>query len=44
MGSLVVQVIRNPLANEGDARDVDSAPGLGRSPGGKNGNPLSILA
>ena len=33
-------VIKNPFANAGDARDVDSIPGLGRFPGGRNGNPL----
>ena len=27
-------------ANAGDARDADSIPGLGRSPGVGNGNPL----
>ena len=27
-------------ANAGDMRDVDSIPGLGRSPGGGHGNPL----
>ena len=27
-------------ANAGDARDVGSIPGSGRSPGGGNGNPL----
>ena len=27
-------------ANAGNARDVGSIPGLGRSPGGGNGNPL----
>ena len=27
-------------ANAGDARDVGSIPGSGRSPGGRNGNPL----
>ena len=27
-------------ANVGDGRDVGSIPGLGRSPGGRNGNPL----
>ena len=27
-------------ANAGDVRDADSIPGLGRSPGGGNGNPL----
>ena len=33
-------VVKNPPANTGDARDVDSIPGLGRSPGEGNGNPL----
>jgi len=33
-------VIKNLPANAGDARDVDSIPESGRSPGGKNGNPL----
>ena len=28
----------------GDAGDMGSIPGLGRSPGGRNGNPLRILA
>ena len=28
---------KNPLANAGNARDVGSVPGLGRSPGGGNG-------
>ena len=27
-------------ASAGDARDLGSIPGLGRSPGGGNGNPL----
>ena len=27
-------------ANAGDARDMSSIPGSGRSPGGGNGNPL----
>ena len=31
-------VVKNPPANSGDARDADSTPGLGRSPG--VGNPL----
>ena len=30
----------NPLANAGDSRDTCSIPGLGRSPGIGNGNPL----
>ena len=33
-------VIKNPPANIGDAGDVGSIPGLGRSPGGEEGNPL----
>ena len=31
---------KEPPANAGDARDAGSIPGLGRSPGGENGNPL----
>ena len=30
----------NPPANVGDMGDVGSIPGLGRSPGGRNGKPL----
>ena len=33
-------MVKNPPANVGDARDVGSIPGLGRSPGGGHGNPL----
>ena len=33
-------MVKNPPANVGDIRDVGSIPGLGRSPGGGNGNPL----
>ena len=33
-------VTQNLPANAGDARDVGSIPGLGRSPGGRHGNPL----
>ena len=33
-------VVKNPPANAGDAGDADSIPGLGRSPGGGNGNPF----
>ena len=33
-----VSVIKNPPANGGDARDMGSIPGWGRSPGGGNGN------
>ena len=38
--SLVAQLVQNPTANAGDARDVDSIIGSGRSPGVGNGNPL----
>ena len=31
---------KKPPANAGDIRDVGSIPGLGRSPGEGNGNPL----
>ena len=33
-------VVKNPPVNEGDIRDTGSVPGLGRSPGGGNGNLL----
>ena len=33
-------MVKNPPANAGDIRDVDSIPGLGRSPGGGHGNLL----
>ena len=33
-------VVTNPPASAGDRRDMDSIPGLGRSPGGGRGNPL----
>ena len=33
-------MVKNPLANVEDARDVGSIPGLGRSPGVGNDNPL----
>ena len=38
--SQVAVVVKNPLANAGDMRDVGSIPGLGRSSGGGLGNPL----
>ena len=38
--SQVSLVVKNPLINAGDLRDVGSIPGLGRSPGVGNGNPL----
>ena len=33
-------VVKKPPPNAGDLRDVGSIPGLGRSPGEENGNPL----
>ena len=44
--SQVALVVKNPPANVGDIRVVGSTPGLGRSPGEGDGNPLqaSILA
>ena len=38
--SQVALVVTNLPANAGDARDVGSIPGLGRSSGEGNGNPL----
>ena len=38
--SQMVLVVKNSPANVGDIRDAGSIPGLGRSPGGGNGNPL----
>ena len=39
-GLTVALVVKNPPANAGEIRDVDSIPELGRSPGGGHGNPL----
>jgi len=36
----VVLVVKNLPANAGDISDAGSIPGLGRSPGEGNGNPL----
>ena len=33
-------VVKNPPADAGDPRDIDSTPGLGRSSEVGNGNPL----
>ena len=33
-------MVKNPPANAGDIRDASSIPGLGRSLGVRNGNPL----
>ena len=38
--SQVALVVKNPPADAGDIRDTGSIPGLGRSPGERNGNPL----
>ena len=38
--SQVMLVPKNPLANAGDAGDLDVISGLGRPPGEGNGNPL----
>ena len=38
--SQVALVVKNPPDNAGDTRDAGSNPGLGRSPGEGNGNPL----
>ena len=35
--------LRNVPANAGDIRDTGSIPGLGRSPGERNDNPLVFL-
>ena len=40
MGFPGALVVKNPPANAGDIRDMDSIPGSGRSPGGDHGNPL----
>ena len=40
MGTQMLLMVMNPPASAGDARDVSSIPGLGRSPGGGHGNPL----
>ena len=38
--SQILLVVKNLSDNAGDVRDMGSIPGLGRSPGGGNGNPL----
>ena len=40
MGFPGVTIVKNPAANAGHLRVVDSIPGLGRSSGGGHGNPL----
>ena len=41
--SQVVLVVKNLLANAGDARDASPIPGSGRFPGKGNDNPLQYL-
>ena len=36
----MAQWVKNPPAKAGDTGDVGSVPGVGRSPGEGNGNPL----
>ena len=36
-------MVKNPPASAGDARDMSSIPGWGRSPGEGNGNPLQYF-
>ena len=36
----MILVVEKPLLNAPDVRDLGSIPGLGRSPGEGNGNPL----
>ena len=36
-------MVKNQPANAGDVRDLGSIPGLGRSPGVGNDNPLQIV-
>ena len=38
--SQVALVVKNPLANAEDIREVSSIPEWGRAPGGEHGNPL----
>ena len=38
--SQLALVVKSPPANTGDIRDTSLIPGLGRSPGVENGNPL----
>ena len=37
-------MVKNLLASAADARDTGSIPGMGRSPGVGNGNPLQYFA
>ena len=37
-------MVKNPPVNTEDVREAGSIPASGRCPGGRNGNPFSILA
>jgi len=41
--SQVALVVKNPPASAGHLRNAGSSPGLGKSPGKRHGNPVSIL-
>ena len=41
--SQVALVVKNPLVNAGDQRDMGSIPGSERAPGGGNGNPFQYF-
>ena len=41
---MVIIIPGSVVKNLSKAGDADSIPGLGRSPGGGNGNPLTVLA
>ena len=36
-------MVKDPPANVGDRKEAGLSPGLGRSPGGRNDNPLQYL-
>ena len=40
----MVLVVKNPSVNAGDIRDMGLIPGLRKSPGGGNVNPLQYFA
>ena len=42
MGFLSGTMVKNLPVNAGDTEDAGSIPGLGRSPGEGNGNPLQV--
>ena len=42
--SQVAVVVKNLPANSGDVKEMGLIPGLGRTPGGGHGNPLSTFA